>query len=188
MPDVTAELIFVAPAAQADTAGYLRGSIVLVTTHDLQNTVGIISNSIEANELVCHGNGQQPLCNVFPVVQRFIVDICPVEIVILIEPSIRAGIGEVHRFIRLHSNKDLHQRKQTREDTFVSILFDLVTCLTNVHTATLQLNMDNGHTIDQQGEVTTSIRENSRTGLENGLLRNLIAALTCGNFFAVVNL
>ncbi|MPM59669.1 hypothetical protein SDC9_106515 [bioreactor metagenome] len=60
---------------------------------------------------MCHGNGQQILRNIFPVVQRLIVGVRPVKIKVLVKLAIRAGIGKVNRFVRFHSNKYLHQRK-----------------------------------------------------------------------------
>ena len=92
MPDVAAHLIPISPSAHSNTAGNTRSRIILIAAHNLQNTVGIVGNGIEADQLVCHRDGKQILCNVLPVVQRLIVGICPVKVKIFVELSVRTGI------------------------------------------------------------------------------------------------
>ena len=47
--------------------------------------------------------------------------------------------------------------------------------------------MHHGHTVDKQHQVATAIIEQRRSGGEFRLLNNLIAAITCGNFLAVID-
>ena len=137
MPDISAILIFIRPTPHGNTTGNAGSSIVLVAAHDFQNTIGIISNCIKTNQLVCHRDGEQILRNVLPVVQRLIVGISPMEVEILVKYPLRAGIGKINCLIRLHGNENLHQGEQTGEHTFMGVFFNLIICLAHIHAAAL---------------------------------------------------
>ena len=67
VPDVAAHLIPISPSAHSNAAGNTRSRIILIAAHNLQNTVGIVGNGIEADQLVCHRDGKQILCKIFCV-------------------------------------------------------------------------------------------------------------------------
>ena len=68
VPDVTAHLILISPTPHSNAAGNPGSRIILIAAHHLQNAVGIVSNGIETDQLVCHRDGKQILRNVLPVV------------------------------------------------------------------------------------------------------------------------
>ena len=80
MPHISTELIPFCPVVLCYTVGNLVGGIILVAPHDLQYAIRIIRYGVEADQLMCHRNGQKPLHNLFPVVNRIIVQVCPMEI------------------------------------------------------------------------------------------------------------
>ena len=79
------------------------------------------------------------------------------EIIVRVEASFRARIGEVKGFFWIHCDKDLDQRKESREDAFAGVFFNLVAGLAHRHTALFQLNMDDWHAVDEQHQVATAI-------------------------------
>ena len=109
MPDEAAHLAAVFPLVLCNRIGYFVGGVILIGAHDLQNAVCIVGHRIEADELMRHWDRQQRGGQYLPVVDPFIVEICPVEIEIRIETTVWAGVCKVHRFLRIHRNKDLHQ-------------------------------------------------------------------------------
>ena len=137
MPDIAAILIFIRPTPHGNTAGNAGSRIVLVATHDFQNTVGIVGHCIKTNQLVRHRDGEQILRNVLPVVQRLIVGISPMKVEILVKHSVWAGISKINCLIRLHGNENLHQGEQTGEHTFMGVFFNLIMCLAHIHAAAL---------------------------------------------------
>ena len=109
------------------------------------------------------------------------------EVVIRIEPSIGAWIGEIPRFLRIHGYKDLHQRKQPCEHAFACVFFYLVTCLADRDTASLKLQMKDGHTIDEQHQIAAPVIQQFGFAGKYGLLNDLIPALPGGNLHPVID-
>ena len=104
-----------------------------------------------------HGNGQQRRCYRQPVVHGLVIEIRPVEIVIRIEFAIRAGIGEVSRFLGIHRHKNLHQREQPGKYAFVRVFLNLVARLADGNAASLQLQMKYGHSVNQQHQIAAPV-------------------------------
>ena len=71
------------------------GGIVLVTAHNLQYAVLAVWYGIESYHLVSHWNREKSLNHLVPLVDGFIVEVCPMEIKILIEYTVRTRIGKV---------------------------------------------------------------------------------------------
>ena len=188
VPDIAPQLFSGFPVGTAHLVGNGIGSVVLITAHDLQHTVRIIGNGVEANQLVCHGNGQQRGSNALPVIDRLIIEVSPVEIVIRVEFSIRAGIGKVERFLRIHGHKNLNQRKQPGENSFSGVFLNLVCGLADGDAAFLQLDMNHRHPVDQQHQIPTPVIGQLVPGRKLRLLHNLITALPGGNLPTLIDL
>ena len=75
---------------------------------------------------MCHRDRQQCGGDPFPVVDRLVIEIGPMEVIIRIELAVRTWIGKVQCFIRIHGDKNLNQRKQSCKDAFMRIFFDLI--------------------------------------------------------------
>ena len=187
MPNIAAERIFICPAPHGDAAGNPGSCKILVAAHHFQDAVCVIGHGVKANQLMGHGNGKQVLHNLLPVVQVLVVEIGPVKVEVLVEDSVGAGVGEIHRFIRLHGNENLNQRKQAGEHTLVRVFFDLVAGLAHIHAAALQFTVNHRHTVDQQHKIAPAIGKHIAAGLEHWLLGNLIAALAGGDFPLVID-
>lgn len=69
--------------------------VVLVTAHDFKDAVRVVWHGIKANKLMCHGYGGQLFCHFFPVVDRLVVGICPVEVEVGVKLAIYAGVGKI---------------------------------------------------------------------------------------------
>lgn len=122
------------------------------------------------------------------MIDWLVVEVRPVEIIVRIKLAVRAGIGEIQGFVRLHGHKNLHQREQPGEHTFMGVLLDLITCLTHRDAAFLEFHMDDRHAVDQQHEISPAVAGKGRLGPEDGLLRDLIPALPGGNLLPVIDL
>ena len=157
MPDIAAQLLTGFPAGTAHFVGDRVGCVILIAAHDLQHAVRVIGHCIEANQLMCHRDRQQCGGDPFPVVDRLVVEISPMEVIIRIELAVRAGIGKIQRFIRIHGDKNLNQRKQAGKDTLSRILLDLIGSLTYRDPAFLQLDMNDGHSVDQQHQIPSPV-------------------------------
>ena len=68
----------------------------------------------------------------------------------------------------------------------MSILLYLVACLKDGHAAALGLDVDERHAVDEKDQVTASIVEPVGSRLEDGLLGDLVDALTAGDVTAIV--
>ena len=86
----------------------LRG-VILVAPHDLEGVVGVVCNCVEADEFMCHRNGQELLCDVSPLVHRLIVPVGPVEEELRAEVAVGPRVGEIQRLIRIHGDEYLYQ-------------------------------------------------------------------------------
>ncbi|MPM55060.1 hypothetical protein SDC9_101845 [bioreactor metagenome] len=131
MPDVAAKLIGIFPFCFCNLIRNRVGGIVLIAAHHLKNAVRIVGDGIKSDKLVGHGNGKQFFRNILPVIQRFVVEVSPMKVKILIELAVRTGIGEIECFRRLHGDKDLNQRKETGENSFMGVFFDLIASLSD---------------------------------------------------------
>ena len=99
----------------------------------------------------------------------------------------RPGVGKITRFVGRHSYENLHQTEQPREYALMSVLFDLAGCLAYGNAAALEFDMDDRHSVDKQAQIPSAIVLNLVFCGIDRLLRYLIAALTCGNFMAVID-
>jgi len=102
-------LVFLVPVDAGDFVGDAVGCIVLVAAHDFENTIGIVGDGVEAYELVVHGDGEEVFYDVSPVVAWFIFEVCPVEVVVFVEFTVWAGVGEIDGFFWGHGYEDLNE-------------------------------------------------------------------------------
>jgi len=138
---------------------------------------------------MCHRNREQVASNVAPIVLGFVIEICPMEVEIGIGPlHVRTGIGKINSIIGVHGNENLNEAEYASENTFVTILLDLLDSLTSRNTTALELHMNDGHTVDKEHDVTTPVGKHLRFCRKMRLLRDLVTTLTAGNLSAVVNL
>ena len=72
-----------------------------------------------------------------------------------------------------------------REDAFVGILLDLIHCLSYIYTTSLQFDMYNRHTVNEQHHIATSCSAKRMLGLESWLTNNLINTLSCMNLTSI---
>lgn len=177
VPDIAAEGIRLRPAAQRDAAGNAGNGVILIAAQDLQQSVRIIGHCIETNELMGHGDGEQGLRHILPVVHRFVVDVRPMEVEIPVEAAVRAGVGKVHGLLRGHGDKNLDQGKQAGEDALAGVSFNLMARLADVNAAALEFTVDQGHAVYQKCKITPAVLQHGAFGVEYRLLGNLIAAL-----------
>ena len=133
-----------------------------------------------------HRDGEQVARHVLPVVDGFVVEVGPVEVVCL-EVSVRAGVGEVDRLVRVHGHEHLDQGEEPREDALVGVLADLVAGLAHAHAATLELDVDERHTVDEQHHVAAALWEHLGLGGEVRLSRYLVAAAASSDLRPVVD-
>jgi len=68
---------------------------------------------------VSHGNGEKGVGNIFPVVDWFVVEVCPVEVEVFIECAVGSGVGKIYGFFRRHGDEDLNEGEEIGEDMFV---------------------------------------------------------------------
>ena len=83
-----------------------------------------------------------------PIVHGHVVEICPVEKEIGVEPPLRAGVGKIERLLRVHGKENLHQGKQAGKHTLGGVLFNLMTGLADGNAALFQLNVNQRHPVD----------------------------------------
>ena len=109
------------------------------------------------------------------------------EIDILVELAVRAGIGKIHSLIRLHGDKDLYQGKQACKHPFAGVFFNLVICLADIDPAALELAMEQRHPVDEQHEIAPPVRQEGASGFEYRLFSDLITALPGGDLHPVID-
>ena len=112
VPHVASPCAFLVPPRLPHPVGDGRGSVVLVAAHDLERSILVVGNRVEAYELVGHGDGEQVSHHVVPVINGLVVEVCPVEAVEREVPR-GAGVGEVDSLCGLHSHEYLHEREQS---------------------------------------------------------------------------
>ena len=176
MPDIPAELLPFRPIILRDTVRDRAGCIVLIAPHHFQNAVRIVRNHVIADHAVRHRDGEQLLRHFFPVIDRIVVHIGPVEAEVTVDPGTAARIGKIDRLLRVHRHKELDKCKKPGENPLVQIFFDLIDRLFRRDTRSLQLDMDERHAVDQQHHVAPAILQNLILSRKDRLLRDLIAA------------
>ena len=152
------------PLAPAYLVGYGGGRVVLITAHDLQAAVRAVGQGVEADELVCHGDGEQRGGEAFPFIgpgfvtraDGLVVEVPPVEEKVRVERA-RAGVGEVVRLVGSHSYEDLRQAEEPREHALVGVLLDLAGGLADWDATALELDMDDRHAVDEQAQVSATV-------------------------------
>ena len=201
MPYVTARatrgaaLGSLVPLAPAHLIGYGGSRVVLVAAHDLQTAVRAVSHGVEADELVRHRNGEQRGGESFPFVgsrlvtraDRLVVEVLPVEEEVGVERA-RAGIGEVARLVGSHSHEDLDQAKESREHALVGVFLDLEGGLAHGHATALELDVDDGHAVDEQTQIAATVVQDLALRRVDWLLSYLVAALAGCDLLAIVDL
>ena len=188
MPDISAQLVPGLPVVLRDTIRNLIGRIVLIAAHDLQNAICIVRYRVKSDQLVRHRNRQQGRSNHLPVTNRIIIEIRPMKEKVRIELPVRARIGKIQRFLRIHCHKNLNQRKQPREYALMRILLNLIAGLRYRHSGFLQFNMKDRHPVNQQHQITAPILQNLVVSWKQRLLCNLVAALASCNLQTVIDL
>ena len=135
-----------------------------------------------------HRDRQQVGSDTLPVVYLLVVEVCPMEVERRGKILRCSRVGEVQSLLRCHSHEYLYQREDAmREDTLVGILLDLVDSLSHIHTASLQLDMDNRHTIDEQHHIATASSAQWVLCLELWLTHNLINTLSGTHLLGIEN-
>ena len=183
------------PFAPAHLVGYGGGCVVLVAAHDLQAAVRAVGHGVEADELVRHGDGEQcggeslPLAGPGFVARAdgLVVEVLPVEEEVRVERA-RAGVGEVACLVGSHSHEDLDQAEEPREHTLVGVLLDLAGGLAHRHAAALELDVDDGHAVDEQTQVAAAVVQDLALRRVDRLLSYLVAALAGRDLLAIVDL
>ena len=168
--------------------GDAAGRVVLVAAHHLQHAVGIVGHGVIADKLVRHGDTQQMLDDLTPLIDGVVVKVGPMKLELFVEDAIGAGISEVLRLLGVHGDEYLHQREQSFEYALSGIFANLADGLRYWHTALLQLDVEQGHAIDEQHKVAAAVVAQLRLRRKHRLLGYLVAALSPGDLVAVENL
>ena len=188
MPNESTTLIALAPFSFWNLVRDRTCGIVLITSHNFQNTVRIISNGVKTDKLVCHRDRDKIWRNTLPIIYDLIIKVCPMKIIIGIKCVPTAGVGIVQRFIGCHCNKYLNKGKQSWKNALVRILLNLIARLAYRNAAAFKFDMYNRHTIYQKHYISSAVIQYLRGRLKFWLSCYLITALTCGDLLAVVYL
>ena len=97
-------------------------------------------------------------------------------------------VGKVPRLIGGHSHKDLNQAEETREHTFVRVLFDLSGCLAYGHATAFEFDMDDRHAVDEQAQVSATVVQDLALRRIDRLLSYLVAALAGCDLLTIIDL
>ncbi len=133
-----------------------------------------------------HGDGEEIPHHIPPVIERLVVEVCPVEAE---ERKVTRSswVREVDGLVRVHGHEHLHEREEPREDPLVRVLLNLVARLGHGNAAALELHVDERHAVDEQHHIAAPIVEKSRRRFEARLLGDLINAPTRGDITPIVN-
>ena len=135
---------------------------------------------------MCHRYIQEFGGYTVPVENLLIVKVCPMELKFFLETVFSTRISKVECFLWGHSNENLnHRENTTTENTFVHIAFQLKHGLRHIHTTTFQFYVNNGHTVNEQHYITTTVTCQWVSCTETRLTHNLVTALTCTDFSGV---
>ena len=110
--DLKLVIVLPDPAAPIDLGDPVRdgvGGVVLVAPHDLEDAVGVIGHGVEADELVGHGDGEEGRSDPLPMVDGFVVEVGPMEVVVRIEDAVGSRVREVPGLFGLHGHEDLDE-------------------------------------------------------------------------------
>ena len=157
MPDVTASLPGLIPFGFGDTVRNSVRGIVLVASHYLQDTISVIRHGVETDQLMRHGDGKERRCDSLPVIDRIVIEIGPVEVKIRVEFTFRARVREIPGLLRIHGDKNLNERIDSRVDSLSRVFLNLIARLTHRNIRVLQLNVNNRHAIDQEKQIPSSL-------------------------------
>ena len=158
MPDVAAVVVHLVPMGALHFLADGVGRIVLVRAHHLQHFVVGICHGVEANELVRHRYGEEGFTDTIPLVYRLVIEVRPVEIVILVEAPQGPWIGEIDCLFRRHCNKELRKREEARvEDALVCVFLNLVGGLADGDAGFLEFDMDYRHTVNEEGQISSTV-------------------------------
>ena len=179
----------VVPVGFLHHVAYLAHGKILVAAQHLQGLVLVVGNGVESHHLMGHRDGEQIGCHLLPVAHYGIVEVFPMEVELLLESVFRAWVGKVEGFFGRHRHIDLHHREDAvLEDALVYVSLDLIASLTHVYLASLQFDMDYGHSVDQEHHVSPSVAQHRVGSLEFRLSCYLVAALSGRDFHRVENL
>ena len=179
MPDVAASVLMVIPVGLVGDVANPARCIVLVRAQHLQGRVFVIRDGIIPNQLMSHRDIEQFAGHAVPLKYLVIVEVSPMELKFILEQVFTARIGEVERLFGGHGHKYLHHGENAAaEDSFVHVAFQLKHRLRHIHAATLQLHMDNGHTVDEQQHIPSAVARQRIRGSETRLAHNLVTALS----------
>ena len=142
-----------------------------------------------------HGDGEQRGGESLPFVgtgfvaraDGLVVEVLPVEEEVGVERA-RAGVGEVARLVGGHPHKDLDQAEEPREHALVGVLLDLAGGLADGDAAALELDVDDGHAVDEQTQVAAAVVQDLALCRVDRLLGYLVAALAGCDLLAIVDL
>ena len=182
------------PLASAHLVGYGSSRVVLVAAHDLQTAVRAICHGIEADELVCHRDGEQRGGEALPFVcsgfvaraDGLVVEVLPVEEEVRVERA-RAGVGEIARLVGGHPHEDLRQAEEPGEHALVGILLDLTGGLADGDAAALEFDMDDRHAVDEQAQVSATVVQDLALRRIDRLLSDLVAALAGRDLLTIID-
>ena len=124
-------------------------------------------------------------CFTTSLVDGVVVEVGPMELELLVESAIGTRVGEVLRLLGVHGDEDLHQREQPFEHALGGVLANLTDGLRYRHTALLQLDMEQGHAVDEQHEIAPPVVAQLRLRGEHRLLRDLVPALPASDLVAM---
>ena len=116
-----------------------------------------------------------------------VVEVLPVKIEVRVERA-RARIGKVQRFIGSHSHEDLDQAEEPREHALVGVFLYLAGGLADGDAAALELDVDDGHAVDEQTQVAATVVQDLALCRVDWLLSYLVAALAGCDLLAIVDL
>ena len=189
MPDESAPVQMVVPVSFLHHVAYLAHGKILVAAQHLQGLVLVVGNGVESHHLMGHRDGEQIGSHLLPVAHYGVVEVFPMEVELLLEPPFRARIGKVEGFFWRHCHIDLHHREDAvLEDSFVNVSLDLIASLAYVYLASLQFDVNHGHSVDQEHHVSPSVAQHRVGSLEFRLSYYLVAALSGRDFHRVENL
>ena len=126
-----------------------------------------------------HRDGEQIGGNQFPVAHYLVVEVFPMEIVLLLESVFCTRVGKIESLLRRHSHINLHHREDAAlEHSLVYISLYLEASLAYINLASLQFDMYHGHSVYQEHHVAASVAQHVVGSLKPWLACYLIAALS----------
>ena len=187
VPDVSATGSGAIPACRSDDIRDAGCRIVLIAAHNFEAPVRGVCDGIESHELMGHGDREKVSDDILPIVDPIIVEIAPMEDE-LREIARFSWIREIHGFVRVHRYEDLHEIEQPCENALMRVFLYLIACLRDRDAARLQLDVYEGHPIDEQHDVAPPVVEARYLCFETRLLCYLVYAPSACNVASVVDI